>query len=188
MNKEEFAIGERFQCGLVTLKVVEALDDYDCAGCFFESMCTQGVNLFLGKCAASSRTDNKNVIFKQVKYCIMDRQEEYSKVRNESVVRLIHELCLDNTNAHQVVFNDLFKEAYNLGKKHAREGVANNVSDDVRLQVATAAMQGILSNEKQVRFACEQVRAEEVPLSVSEYAVACADALIAEVSKKGGEE
>lgn len=67
MDKKEFAIGERFQCGLVTLRVVEALDDYDCAGCFFESMCTQGVNLFLGKCAASSRTDNKNVIFKQVR-------------------------------------------------------------------------------------------------------------------------
>ncbi len=57
----------------------------------------------------------------------------------------------------------------------------------IRLQVATAAMQGILSNEKQVCFACEQSMAEEVPLSVSEYAVACADALIAEVSKKGGE-
>lgn len=112
----------------------------------------------------------------------MDRQEEYSKVRNESVVRLIHELCLDNTDAHQVVFNDLFKEAYNLGKKHAREEVVTK-DNQLRLQVATAAMKGILANTN-IIMSCGCL--EDNQEYITKHAVMYADALIEEINGKGG--
>lgn len=73
MDKKEFAIGERFQCGLVTLKVVEARSKNGhngCNGCCFnlDVICYRSCdNRIVGHCKSYNRSDNKNVIFKQVK-------------------------------------------------------------------------------------------------------------------------
>ncbi len=70
MDKKEFAIGERFQCGMVTLECVEDLSTITCYGCYFDK-CLNGcastdINLPL-ICDALDRSDHKNVIFKQVR-------------------------------------------------------------------------------------------------------------------------
>ncbi len=58
-----------------------------------------------------------------------------------------------------------------------------------RLKVATAAMQGILSNYQLVMQACDAVHKEginDIPKAVALFATAFADALLAEVEKEGG--
>jgi hypothetical protein len=52
-----------------------------------------------------------------------------------------------------------------------------------RYELAKAAMQGILSNETEVDYACSEADYKEgevrtVPKSIAQFAVACADALI----------
>lgn len=52
-----------------------------------------------------------------------------------------------------------------------------------RYELAKAAMQGILSNETEVNYACSEAdyKKEEVrtvPKSIAQFAIACADALI----------
>ena len=59
-----------------------------------------------------------------------------------------------------------------------------------RYEIAKQAMLGILSNEEEVEYACSTVKYSEnephtIPKAISKFAVACADALIAEL--KGGE-
>lgn len=59
-----------------------------------------------------------------------------------------------------------------------------------RYEIAKEAMAGILSNEDSVDYACSEVEYSKnekhtCPKAISKYAVACADALIAEL--KGGE-
>ena len=60
-----------------------------------------------------------------------------------------------------------------------------------RYELAKSAMNGILSNENEVGFACSEViygKSEKhtIPKAIAQYAVACADALIDEL-RKGGE-
>lgn len=60
-----------------------------------------------------------------------------------------------------------------------------------RYEIAKSAMNGILSDEKEVNFACYEVEYKEnekhtIPKAIAKYAVACADALIDEL-RKGGE-
>lgn len=64
MAKKEFAVGERFQCGLVTLECVE---ESTCKRCFFDQCeCFGNFSSIIGECD-KTRSDHKNVIFKQVK-------------------------------------------------------------------------------------------------------------------------
>lgn len=53
-----------------------------------------------------------------------------------------------------------------------------------RRQVAAMAMQGILANPHEVHRAAFYSKANKMPVAIAEYAVACADALIAERNKK----
>ena len=58
-----------------------------------------------------------------------------------------------------------------------------------RLKVATAAMQGILSNDQLLMQACGAARENginDIPTSVALMAMAVADALLAKVDVKGG--
>ena len=58
-----------------------------------------------------------------------------------------------------------------------------------RLKVATAAMQGILSNDQLLMQACDAARENginDIPTSVALMAMAVADALLAKVDVKGG--
>ena len=60
-----------------------------------------------------------------------------------------------------------------------------------RYEIAKEAMIGILSNEDEVNYACSEAEYSKnekhtCPKAISKYAVACADALIAEL-KKGNE-
>lgn len=57
-----------------------------------------------------------------------------------------------------------------------------------RYELAKAAMQGILGNEKEINFACSGAEYKEneihtVPKAVAQYATACADALIEQLKK-----
>lgn len=58
-----------------------------------------------------------------------------------------------------------------------------------RLKVATAAMQGILSNDQLVMQACDAAREEginDIPTSIALMAIAVADTLLAKIEEKGG--
>lgn len=62
----------------------------------------------------------------------------------------------------------------------------------VRIQAAIAAMQGILSDEEVVGYACSEVTYKEdekhtTPKAVARFAVACADTLIIKLKEKGGQ-
>lgn len=55
-----------------------------------------------------------------------------------------------------------------------------------RYELAKAAMQGILSDEEEVRYACSEAPYKEnekhtIPKAVARFAIACADALINEL-------
>lgn len=57
-----------------------------------------------------------------------------------------------------------------------------------RYELAKAAMQGILGDEKEINFACSGAEYKEneihtVPKAVAQYATACADALIEQLKK-----
>lgn len=53
-----------------------------------------------------------------------------------------------------------------------------------RRRIAAMAMQGILANSDEVRRAGICSKANKMPVAIAEYAVACTDALIAELNKK----
>ena len=58
-----------------------------------------------------------------------------------------------------------------------------------RYELAKAAMQGILSNEEEVGYACSGATYKEnekhtVPKAVAQFAIACADVLINELKGK----
>lgn len=69
--------------------------------------------------------------------------------------------------------------------------ILQDKSDDIidweqrRYEIAKAAMNGILSNEKEVQCACYEYKQEinTTPEAVAKYAVACTDALIDELKK-----
>ena len=57
-----------------------------------------------------------------------------------------------------------------------------------RYELAKSAMNGILSDENEVGYACSDVKYGEnekhtIPKAIAQYAVACADALIEELTK-----
>lgn len=56
-----------------------------------------------------------------------------------------------------------------------------------RYEIAKTAMQGILSNQDQVNYACSKVnhgnRPYALSIAVAQYAIACADALIDELKR-----
>lgn len=56
-----------------------------------------------------------------------------------------------------------------------------------RRKFAAMAMQGILANPDEVHRAGICSKANKMPVAIAEYAVACADALIAEFNKKRDE-
>lgn len=69
MNKKEFKIGEKFQCGLTTLECVKQINKY-CEGCVFYDgfgRCVKFMTCVVGECKKHARSDHNNVIFKQVK-------------------------------------------------------------------------------------------------------------------------
>lgn len=58
----------------------------------------------------------------------------------------------------------------------------------VRIQAAIAAMQGILSDEDEVGYACSEATYKEnkkhtIPIDVARFAAACADALVEELKQ-----
>lgn len=63
-----------------------------------------------------------------------------------------------------------------------------------RYDLAKSAMNGILSNENEVGFACSEAtrygknEKHTIPKDIAQYAVACADALIEELRKGGSNE
>ena len=62
-----------------------------------------------------------------------------------------------------------------------------------RYELAKSAMNGILSDENEVGYACSEVKYGEnekhtIPKAIAQYAVACADALIEELRKGGSKE
>ncbi|MDC2233533.1 hypothetical protein [Bacteroides thetaiotaomicron] len=68
--------------------------------------------------------------------------------------------------------------------------VGNSIDwEQRRYELAKSAMQGILSNEEEVSFACSHAEYREnekhvVPVAVARYAISCADALIEELRKE----
>lgn len=73
----------------------------------------------------------------------------------------------------------------------ALEFLLNADWEQRRYEIAKEAMAGILSNEDSVDYACSEAEYSKnekhtCPKAISKYAVACADALIAEL-KKGNE-
>ncbi len=56
-----------------------------------------------------------------------------------------------------------------------------------RYEIAKAAIQGILSNENEVEYACLEANYGEgkhiIPRAIAQFAIACADALIEELKK-----
>lgn len=57
-----------------------------------------------------------------------------------------------------------------------------------RYEIAKSAMNGILSDENQVDFACSEVTYKEhekptIPRTIARYAISCADSLIEELKK-----
>jgi hypothetical protein len=70
MGKKEYAIGERFECGLIgTIETVAGNDD--CDGCIFHHLstydCSDGiVRVMVGQCCGNYREDGKEVMFKKV--------------------------------------------------------------------------------------------------------------------------
>lgn len=63
-EKEEFAIGEIFQCGLVKLVVKEQENRLGgCENCFFAENDTVCPDVILGPCEAEFREDRKEVKF-----------------------------------------------------------------------------------------------------------------------------
>lgn len=65
MKKEEFKIGEVFQCGLVKLKCVKA--NKECDGCFFDKLISSCMSSCIadmtGECDSGYRLDKTDVIF-----------------------------------------------------------------------------------------------------------------------------
>ena len=66
----------------------------------------------------------------------------------------------------------------------------DNTTDwqQVRIQAAIAAMQGILSDEDEVGYACSEATYKEnekhtIPVAVARFAAACADALVEELKQ-----
>lgn len=66
----------------------------------------------------------------------------------------------------------------------------DNTTDwkQVRIQAAIAAMQGILSDEEEVGYACSEATYKEnekhtTPIAVARFAAACADALVEELKQ-----
>lgn len=60
--------------------------------------------------------------------------------------------------------------------------------NQVRIQAAIAAMQGILSDEEEVGYACSEATYKEnekytIPVAVARFAAACADALVEELKQ-----
>ena len=85
----------------------------------------------------------------------------------------------------QFLFDVIFDRAYQLGKAHSQ--LANGLANE-RLQVATAAMQGILSNSTFARaLGYQSVEADDEEFlykTTAEGAVHFADALITELNKE----
>lgn len=63
------------------------------------------------------------------------------------------------------------------------ENITDIAWEQRRYEIAKVAMQGILSNQYQVDYACCDVYGGEMPKAVAKYAVTCADALIEELKK-----
>lgn len=57
-----------------------------------------------------------------------------------------------------------------------------------RYELAKAAMQGILSNENKVEYACSEAiygeRKHTIPIAIAQFALACANALIKELQEE----
>lgn len=67
---EEYKIGEVFQFGKKKLKCIYNNGKGVCKGCMFNNLALNMCNelaLFIGGCASYERSDNKNVIFIEVK-------------------------------------------------------------------------------------------------------------------------
>lgn len=71
----------------------------------------------------------------------------------------------------------------NRDGKHVKNDENNIVSDNIRLQVATAAMQGLLGNPKIINGCGGLEYNHEY---ITKHAVMYADTLIAELNMKGG--
>lgn len=66
MDKGILEIGKKFVFNGDTIEVVES-PDCSCAGCYLENLERYCHERIFGNCYYSSRSDNKNVIFKLVK-------------------------------------------------------------------------------------------------------------------------
>lgn len=66
MKKEEYEIGEVFQCGLVTLKCESSVSN--CDKCYFQGFtnCAEINRKITGSCIRPERKDNTDVIFVEV--------------------------------------------------------------------------------------------------------------------------
>lgn len=66
-NHAEYHIGERFRIGTAIVECAEDTQKAFCDGCFFDKAGCHSLKPFIGPCAAISRKDHKNVIFKLIK-------------------------------------------------------------------------------------------------------------------------
>lgn len=69
MSKNEFKIGEVFQCGLIKLKAEKAPKDSlcnRCFGCVFFNRSCSGSMILTGSCMAEYREDKTDVVFVKV--------------------------------------------------------------------------------------------------------------------------
>lgn len=137
----------------------------------------------------------------------MDKQEDfYEKLKAEVWEKMRSELLANETQYEPVsrkeVFNYAFDMGYkngaayapkenifhitqklqsddNLGKKHAREEVVTE-DNQLRLQVATAAMHGILSNKilYEATLDAGEKHSVESKTAISRVALSFADALL----------
>ena len=81
------------------------------------------------------------------------------------------------------------KEYVNLSKSSSNydkqfDNILRMNTEAERRQIAAMIMQGILANADEVHRAGLCSTSQEMPIAIAEYAVACADALIAELNKR----
>lgn len=79
------------------------------------------------------------------------------------------------------------QRAENISQQLEGTGYTLAYPATMRVKIATAAMQGILSNDQLLMQACDAGREEginDIPTSVARFAIAMADALINETEKE----
>lgn len=111
--------------------------------------------------------------------------EPYTEPKNEGSATLCAESVRESRIASEEThLRNLSQKAANC-VKHFDNIHKDSFAKERRLNIAAMAMQSILANSDEVYRAETCSMAKQTPKAIAEYALACADALIAE-AKKGG--